>query len=147
MHLIVVFPFEYWLQSNCEWNFSATVPAAIFAILASYGDCNETFVVTMLSLAISSLGFGSSGLSLVAFDLTPNYIAPFNGVVHTCYSIAALLAPFIVAAFTPHAYLSEWRYVWWFTFATLIASAVVFMIWGSAKIQPWNTGEKRRQNS
>lgn len=71
-------------------------------ILASYGDCHETFVVTMLSLAISFQGFGVAALILVPFDLGPNYSGPLNAVVHTCYAVAALLAPFIVGFFAPH---------------------------------------------
>lgn len=82
--------------------FSATIPTAIFAILASYGDCNEAFVVTMFSLAISAQGFSSSGMTLIPFDLGPNYSGPLYAVVHTSYSVAALLAPFIVSIFTPH---------------------------------------------
>lgn len=33
---------------------------------------------------------------------------------------------------------SEWRAVFWITFVTAIAQLVVFGIWGSAKVQPWN---------
>lgn len=87
---------------NLQWKFSATVPPAIFAILVSYGECDETFVVTMFSLAISTQGLGSSGLVLVPFDLAPNYIGPFSGIVSTSYAAAALVAPLIVGIFTPH---------------------------------------------
>lgn len=83
-------------------NVSATIPPAIFAILASYGDCSETFVVIMLSLAVSFQGFGVAALVLVPFDLGPNFSGPLNAVVHTCYAIAALFAPIIVGQFTPH---------------------------------------------
>lgn len=91
-----------WQRNNGECHFTATVPAAIFAILTSYGDCDEIFVVTMISLAIASQGVGSSGLSLIALDMSPNYVGIFSGIVHTCYSIASLLAPFIVGILTPH---------------------------------------------
>lgn len=83
-------------------NISATIPSAIFAILASYGDCNETFVVIMMSLAVAFQGFGVAALVLVPFDLAPNFSGPLNAVVHTCYALAALLAPIIVGQLTPH---------------------------------------------
>lgn len=58
----------------------------------------------MFSLAISTGGFGAAALALVPFDLSPNYSGPVNAVVHTCYSIAALIAPFIVGIITPHVH-------------------------------------------
>lgn len=37
------------------------------------------------------------------------------------------------------AYLSEWRSVLWLTFGFSTAKTIIFTLWGSAKIQPWNT--------
>lgn len=96
----------YVIHFNCIakgiFNISGTIPSAIFAILASYGDCNESFVVIMLSLAVTLQGFGVAALVLVPFDLAPNFSGPLNAVVHTCYAFAALSAPIIVGQLTPH---------------------------------------------
>lgn len=43
------------------------------------------------------------------------------------------------------AYLSEWRLVFWITFALHISKTIIFTIWGSAKIQPWNENNNHRK--
>lgn len=35
--------------------------------------------------------------------------------------------------------LTEWRMVFWITFCVHIAEAVIFAIWGSGRVQPWNS--------
>lgn len=55
-----------------------------------------------MSLAVAFQGFGVAALVLVPFDLAPNFSGPLNAVVHTCYAIAALLAPLVVGLLTPH---------------------------------------------
>lgn len=39
--------------------------------------------------------------------------------------------------------LREWRIVFWILAVLLFLKAFVFMIWGSGKIQPWNTPAKK----
>lgn len=38
--------------------------------------------------------------------------------------------------------LDEWRFVFWFTFGLTIVRTVIYLIWGSAEIQPWNDPKK-----
>ncbi|XP_055326919.1 putative inorganic phosphate cotransporter [Sitodiplosis mosellana] len=117
---------------------SSFIPS-IFAIAASYAGCDELLVVTLLTISIAGQGFNSAGTILNLFDLGPNYIGPLNGIANSVSSIAALLAPYVVGILTPHAYLSEWRLVFWLTCALHLSKTVIFTIWGSAEVQPFNS--------
>lgn len=42
--------------------------------------------------------------------------------------------------------MHQWRDVYWVTFAILIISAIIFSIWASGEIQPWNYPDKKDAN-
>lgn len=75
---------------------------AIFAVAASYGECDTTLVVTLLTIAISCQGFDVAALILNPLDLSPNYVGPLNSIVQSMFSTAALLAPFTVGVLVPN---------------------------------------------
>lgn len=131
--------------------------------LGKYFDCTFSFTF-----------FTSKELIRNLFPqfLAPNYIGPINAVAFTVSSVASISAPYAVGFLTPHvsgwllisliymlidgiltwfpcsqAYLSEWRLVFWLTFVFFMAKAVIFTIWGSAKVQPWNSPEKLTPNA
>lgn len=85
--------------------FSASITPAVFAIAASYSNCNETMAVILLSISISGQGFDTAGSVSNAFDLGPNYIGPINAIAFTISSGASLFAPFVVGILTPHVNL------------------------------------------
>lgn len=41
----------------------------------------------------------------------------------------------------------EWRSVFWLSFIAYILNTVIFTIWGSAEIQPWNTPTRTDENT
>lgn len=64
--------------------------------MASFSACDETLVVTMISLTIIFNTFTGVGTTLSPFDLGPNYIGPINAIFFLVYSFAALVAPYIM---------------------------------------------------
>lgn len=42
--------------------------------------------------------------------------------------------------------MSEWRTVLWLSFGFYTAITIIFTLFGSAKIQPWNAEEKNKDN-
>ena len=43
----------------------------------------------------------------------------------------------------PQSTLEQWRFVFWITFGVSIVRIIVFVIWGSAVVQPWNDGNRK----
>lgn len=42
---------------------------------------------------------------------------------------------------TPNQSLNEWRIVFWIVFAVFNVTNVVYIIWASGEVQPWNKGK------
>lgn len=128
--------------------------------------------MTLLTISISGQGFDAAGVILNALDLGPNYIGSLNAVVQTMYCAAAIFAPYTIGILTPNvnsliltfslnngwfisksniyllqAFLSEWRLVFWLVFVLYILITFIYTIWGSAKVQPWNSSQKSVQRA
>ncbi|XP_031622717.1 sialin-like, partial [Contarinia nasturtii] len=109
-----------------------------FLMCASYAGCGELIVLTFFVLSTGFAGFSSAGIGNNLLDLAPNYIGPLAGFVETISKTTSIFSTYAVALLTPHAYLSEWRTVFWITFSAKILGMTIFIVWGSGEIQPWN---------
>lgn len=48
--------------------------------------------------------------------------------------------PYLVGVLTPNRSLNEWRIVFWIAFAVFNVTNLVYIIWASGEVQPWNDG-------
>lgn len=48
--------------------------------------------------------------------------------------------PYLVGVLTPNSSLNEWRIVFWIAFGVFNVTNVIYVIWASAEVQPWNDG-------
>jgi hypothetical protein len=53
------------------------------------------------------------------------------------------LQPQLIGYLTPNRLLSEWRVVFYISCAFLTITNLVFIIWGSAKTQPWDNPRRK----
>ncbi|XP_055326920.1 sialin-like [Sitodiplosis mosellana] len=117
---------------------TSVVPAT-FLMFASYAGCHEILAVILLSVSIAAHGFNSAGAAINLFDLSPNYVAPLNAVINSLATVVGMSAPYIAGLLTPNALLSEWRMVFWITFALHSSESIIFTIWGSGEVQLFNS--------
>lgn len=75
---------------------------ATFLISASYAGCDEILAVTFLTISISGHGFNSAGAAINLFDLSPNYVAPLNGVINSLATVVGITSPYIAGLLTPN---------------------------------------------
>ncbi|XP_046750763.1 putative inorganic phosphate cotransporter [Diprion similis] len=111
---------------------------AIFLIGASYAGCSRTVVVVLFVLGMGVLGNLFPGVMVNNVDLSPNHAETLMGITNTITSLASIAAPYAVGVLTPNQFLSEWRIVFWITFALFFTTTLIFDIWGDAEVQPWN---------
>lgn len=52
----------------------------------------------------------------------------------------------MICLFQLQSSLTEWRIVFWVTFAIFVVTTIVYSIWASGEVQPWNDGN-RKSNS
>lgn len=41
--------------------------------------------------------------------------------------------------------MAEWRVVFWVTFVVFVVTTIIYCIWASGEIQPWNTPGESKQ--
>lgn len=49
-------------------------------------------------------------------------------------------SPYLVGVLTPNRSLNEWRIVFWIVFGVFNVTNIVYIIWASGEVQPWNEG-------
>uniref|UniRef100_A0A182PVE8 Major facilitator superfamily (MFS) profile domain-containing protein n=1 Tax=Anopheles epiroticus TaxID=199890 RepID=A0A182PVE8_9DIPT len=98
--------------------------------------------IVTVSCIIACLGFnGASTITNLvnAQDLAPNFAATLYGMMNFLATTAGFLAPMTVAFFTEQRNtMEEWKHVFLLTAGFYIASGIVFIIFGTGKVQKWN---------
>uniref|UniRef100_A0A6P7F7L5 Inorganic phosphate cotransporter n=1 Tax=Diabrotica virgifera virgifera TaxID=50390 RepID=A0A6P7F7L5_DIAVI len=115
---------------------------SVFSMAASYSGCDKNLTVTMFTLAMAFKAPFYCGFKVNALDLAPNYAGIVMAVVNGMGAIAGGIAPFLAGALTENHTLLEWRIVFWMTFGCYTITTIIYCIWGTAEIQPWNDPEK-----
>ncbi|XP_016961976.1 putative inorganic phosphate cotransporter [Drosophila biarmipes] len=113
---------------------------ALFMVAASYAGCNRALVVALFTIAMGLMGTYYAGMKLTPLDMSPNYAGTLMAITNGIGAITGVVSPYLVGVMTPNATLLEWRIVFWVAFAVLCITAVVYCIWASGEIQPFNDG-------
>ncbi|KAL9705868.1 hypothetical protein quinque_009386 [Culex quinquefasciatus] len=130
-------------RSNARkfWTTVGSLPPAIFIVAASYADCNKLLVVVYFALSVTFMGGFYPGLKVNVNDLSPNLAGVLMAMVNGIGAITGIVVPYLAGVLTPNQTVSEWRDVFWLAFWVLNATNVVFVLFGSGEIQPWNSEE------
>lgn len=138
----------------------AAIGPAIFIILASYAGCNRIAVVAMFTLGMGFMGTFYSGIKANAIDLAPNYAGVIMAVANGMGGLTGVVGPYIVGLLTEHvsesfdfcvkwylmkmnssysqSLITEWRVVFWITFVIFAVTTVIYILFASGEVQPWN---------
>ncbi|XKL69543.1 hypothetical protein PGB90_007312 [Kerria lacca] len=116
---------------------AATGPA-IGTIAASYAGCSKVAVTICFTAGMALMGAFVPSLKVNPLDLSPNFAGSLMAVVGCIGAISGIFAPQVVGLLTTHGTLLEWRNVFWISFYMLIVTNVIFLIFGSGEVQPWN---------
>lgn len=55
--------------------------------------------------------------------------------------------PLLVGVLTPNRSVTEWRVVFWIAFVIFNVTNIVYIIWASGDVQPWNDGVPLKKSS
>lgn len=105
---------------------------------ASYAGCNRALVITLFTLAMGTMGGFYPGMKLSPLDMSPNYAGTIMAVTNGIGALAGILGPYLVGVLTPNTSLYEWRVVFWIAFVVFNVTNVVYVLWASGEVQPWN---------
>ncbi|XP_061597282.1 sialin isoform X2 [Cololabis saira] len=124
------------------FTFSGLMLPAAFLVAVSYAGCDHLLTVTFLTLSTSLGGTSAPGVYINQIDIAPRYAGFLLGITNTFGTIPGVVAPIVTGYFTEDRTLAGWRKVFWVAAGINIAGAVVYTIFGSAKVQPWAMTEE-----
>ncbi|XP_053691856.1 sialin-like [Sabethes cyaneus] len=124
------------------WTTVGSLIPAISLMAASYSGCNKTAVVICFAICVTFMGGFYPGIKVNANDLSPNYAGFLMAFVNGIGAITGVIVPYIAGVLTPNQSIEEWRYVFWLAFWILNVTNVIFILFASGNIQPWNDVNK-----
>ncbi|XP_055298962.1 putative inorganic phosphate cotransporter [Sitodiplosis mosellana] len=112
--------------------------SSVCVVAAAYAGCNKVWVVVWFTLAFGFIGNYYPSLRVNILDLSPNYSGPIMAVINGIASLSGVAAPTVVGMMIPDSSFEQWRLVFWVSFGVSMIRTVVYTIWASAEVQPWN---------
>ncbi|XP_008291105.1 sialin [Stegastes partitus] len=119
------------------------LPAA-FLVAVGYAGCSHILTVTFLTLSTTAGGTSAPGVYINQIDIAPRYAGFLLGITNTFGTIPGVVAPIVTGYFTEKHTLEGWRNVFWVAAGINASGALVYMIFGSGKIQPWAVAEEEK---
>ncbi|KAI4477208.1 hypothetical protein M0802_014770 [Mischocyttarus mexicanus] len=117
----------------------AHIGPAIALLVMTYAGCDSTTAIVMLILALTFNGAACQTNLVNHQDLAPNFAGSLYGVMNTFGSFPGFIIPPIIGALTNERNgIEEWRVMFWISSGVFVSATILFWIFGSAKIQPWN---------
>ncbi|ENN74416.1 hypothetical protein YQE_09001, partial [Dendroctonus ponderosae] len=128
---------------NCRRLFQvlgSLVPAATLVWLAFISKSQATLIIILLNVIIGLTVFLYNGSYINHVDISPKYAGLMLGMENSISQMVGLTGPIFVQYMVPD--LSDillWRNVFLLVSVITATTATFFMIFGSAKIQWWNS--------
>lgn len=119
----------------------ALTGSATFIVIASYAGCDRFLVVGMFTVAMTIMGTAFPSVMVNALDLSPNYAGTLMALTNGISALTGIISPYLIGIMTPNQTLSEWRFVFWILFGVSVVSNLLFLIYGSGEVEPWNDPE------
>ncbi|KAH8328121.1 hypothetical protein KR067_004138, partial [Drosophila pandora] len=110
----------------------------LFMVAASYAGCNRHLVVALFTCSMGTMGCYYAGMKLTPLDMSPNYAGTLMAITNGIAACMGFTAPYVAGVLTPNANMTEWRVVFWLAFGILSATVVVYLIWASGEVQPFD---------
>lgn len=142
------------LTANC---FSVTVVRKIFVFIGSvlhgvlllgieFSNCDTNFVILFLTLSTAMTGASSAGHLALMIDLAPNFASVLQGFSGMLGVVPGFISPPIVAYFTNNnETMEQWNKVFILSAAVIALPGLLFILIGTAEIQPWNDPEYKKK--
>ncbi|XP_050512281.1 putative inorganic phosphate cotransporter [Diabrotica virgifera virgifera] len=122
------------------------IPAIILIFFANTGPEQSTLAVILLIFGVAINGATFCGFMINQVDLSPNYASILVGISNGPGQVTGFLAPlFVQAIVKDETNPLEWRYVFYTSGGVYILSGIVFIVFGSGKVQYWDDLEEHKR--
>ena len=116
------------------------VTPAVGLLGLSFVGCNPTMAVVWLCIAVGFNGASYSGFQGNHMELSPNYAGTLMGITSMLGNIAGFVTPYVAGVLVNNNQtVAAWRNVFLLSSTVYILSNLIFVLFGSTKVQRWNT--------
>lgn len=122
---------------------------AVALIGLGYVDKEEKGIaIAVLVIAVASNIAIYCGHNVNHMDLSPNFAGALMGITNTVANICSILAPLITGYVVKDPTdVSQWRNIFFLSAIIYIVGNLIFVLFGTSKIQPWNDPQKKIQET
>ncbi|VVC39796.1 Hypothetical protein CINCED_3A021879 [Cinara cedri] len=121
------------------WNTIAMWGGTVGLITLGYLE-NTTMVLTVYVFTVAIGCASNAGFNINHLDLSPNYAGLLMGITNTAAACGGIFAPlFAGLLIKDQTSVAEWQKVFISGAVVMFLSNLFFIIFGSAKTQPWNS--------
>ncbi|GBN14171.1 Putative inorganic phosphate cotransporter [Araneus ventricosus] len=104
-----------------------------------YAGCHRVQSTVFSVAAMSFSGLTFSGCMIAPLDVAPNFAGTLMGFSYTIGSLSSFIFPVLVGVMTDEKQtLEEWNKIFWISIGIIMSSGIIFCVFGSAEVQPWN---------
>ncbi|KAF8787712.1 putative inorganic phosphate cotransporter like protein [Argiope bruennichi] len=130
-------------------NFLASLGYSLGLLGIYFAGCDATMSKWLGIIGMSFSGFVFGGCMIVPLDMSPTFAGTLMGLTTTAASSAAFILPLIYGKLIQEEQsLAQWNKIYFISIAVIMSGGIIFCLFGSAEIQPWNyTSEDQRRNN
>jgi len=130
-----------------SFNTIAMYGSAISLLIITFLHCQTTGIYVLLVFAVAFDGGTYAGFQINHVDLSPNFAGTLQGITNTAACIPGIVSPYITGVITEGAQTSaRWAIVFYIAMAILILFGSIYLIFGAATLQPWNSIKTKNES-
>ncbi|XP_014213178.1 sialin [Copidosoma floridanum] len=123
---------------------SQVIPG-ILVVFIGYLGCNIVLALTVWFVAVTLITAAYAGAMANIVDIAPNFAGPVLAFAQTIHMTASFLSPLAAGWLTQESQsLDAWQRVFIVTACVACGTYVVYQIFGTAEIQPWNYPDQKK---
>ncbi|XP_022813804.1 putative inorganic phosphate cotransporter [Spodoptera litura] len=114
-------------------------PAIMLIVLCHLPPGHVTLTVAMLSGVVGLSAGHLTGIWLTHIDMSPNFAGSVMGITNFFANITGIVAPLVAGVIiTDETDPRQWHTVFYISSAIYFVTNLVYIIFGSSEVQPWN---------
>lgn len=123
--------------------FALAVPS-VTMIGQMFLGCDQVASVTFFTVALTVNGAVCGGYLGNGLDIAPNFSGTIFGMANTLSSLGGFLSSLMVGMLTQdNQTYAQWRKVFGIIAGTYAGGAIIYAVFGTGELQPWNTVQKK----
>ncbi|EDW56845.1 GM15961 [Drosophila sechellia] len=118
------------------------IPAAALIGIGFLNEENKNLAIVLMTVSVGVNSGATIGSSLNSIDLSPNHAGILIGLSNTVANVIPILTPLIAGEIVADKHnRGQWQIVFGLAAVIFFVGNVVFIIWGTAKAQPWDADD------